>query len=228
MKKIIIFGATGHTGAYLMDYCIEFLEPSNYEVIAVGRKKTDYFAKRGIQYYSVDITQASQFEKLPLHNVHAVILLSAVLPASMEGYKPMEYINTNIIGAFNVLEYCRKVNADRILYAQTVRDIGNFIGTGQPLKPDMPRSFSYTGDHAVYIISKNTAVDLIEHYNQEYGIKSFIFRLPTIYSYSPNEYFYVNGNRRIKAYRHMINQAIKGEPIEMWGDPSKAHDIVFV
>ncbi|ERP30809.1 NAD-dependent epimerase/dehydratase family protein [Chitinivibrio alkaliphilus] len=92
----------------------------------------------------------------------------------------------------------------------------------------MPRNFSYKGDHGVYVIAKNTAVDLIEHYRQEYGLKRFIFRLPTIYSYSPIDYFYVDGKKRMKAYRLMINQAINGEPIEMWGDPSKSHDIVYV
>lgn len=228
MKKVLIFGATGHTGAYLVDYCLEFLDKSIYEIVAIGRKETGYFEKRGVKYYSLDITKFRDFYKLPRENVYAVVLLAAVLPAAMEGYRPMEYLTTNIIGAYNVLEYCKEVKADRILYTQTMRDIGNFIGTEKPLTPDMPRNFSYTGDHCIYVISKNTAVDLIEHYYQEYAIKRFIFRLPTIYSYSPIDYYYVNGVRKIKAYRHMINQAIKGNPIEMWGDPTKAHDIVYV
>lgn len=228
MKKVLIFGATGHTGAYLTDYCLENLDLSEYQIVAIGRKKTDFFERKGIKYLSVDITKSEDFDKLPTENIHAVILLSAILPAAMEGYRPLDYINTNIIGAFNVLEYCRKSNADRILYTQTVRDIGNFIGGDEPLHPDMPRNFSYKGDHGVYVISKNTAVDLIEHYHQEYGLKRFIFRLPTIYSYSPIDYFYVDGKKKMKAYRLMIDQAIKGEPIEMWGDPTKAHDIVYV
>src|SRR5690625_1652907 len=146
MKKIIIFGATGHTGAYLTDYCLEFLDASEYEIIAVGRKKTDYFTKRNIKYYSVDIKESESFEKLPNNNVHAVVLLSAILPASMEGYQPLEYLKTNILGAFNVLEYSRRVQADRVLYTQTIRDIGDHIGMGEPLTPDIPRSFSFTGD----------------------------------------------------------------------------------
>lgn len=228
MKKIIIFGATGHTGAYLTDYCLDNLDSSEYRIVATGRKKTDFFRKKGLEYYSVDITNPRDFSLLPQSDVYAVILLSAVLPAGMEGYNPYEYIHTNITGAFNVLEYCKRTGADRILYTQTVRDIGNFIGKGEPLRPDMPRNFSYTGDHGIYVISKNTAVDLIEHYHLEYSMKRFIFRLPTIYSYSPIDYYYVNGVKRKKAYRLMIDRAEKGEPVEMWGDPKKAHDIVYV
>lgn len=227
-KKIVIFGATGNTGAYLTEYCLDNLDLNEFEVVAVGRKKTHFFEKIGAKYYRVDITNEDDFKKLPTEEIYAVVNLAAVLPAYMEGYKPEEYIQTNIVGAFNILEYCRKVNADRILYPQSEGDLSGYWGKEILLKPDMPRKFSFKGDHALYVISKNTAVDMIEHYHQEYGIKSFIFRCPTIYAYTPNEYFYVDGKKRILAYRHLMNQALKGEPIEMWGDPTKAKDIVYV
>lgn len=227
-KKIVIFGATGNTGAYLTEYCLDNLDLNEFEVVAVGRKKTHFFEKIGAKYYRVDITNEDDFKKLPTEEIYAVVNLAAVLPAYMEGYKPEEYIQTNIVGAFNILEYCRKVNADRILYPQSEGDLSGYWGKEILLKPYMPRKFSFKGDHALYVISKNTAVDMIEHYHQEYGIKSFIFRCPTIYAYTPNEYFYVDGKKRILAYRHLMNQALKGEPIEMWGDPTKAKDIVYV
>ena len=105
--------------------------------------------------------------------------------------------------------------------------MGNKIGK-EKIEADAPRDFSYKGDHAVYVISKNAAVDLIEHYYQEYGIKRFMFRLPTIYMYTPNKYYCVNGGKRIMGSRHMIDQAIAGNDIEVWGDSSKAHDVVYV
>lgn len=227
-KKIIIFGATGNTGAYLTEYCIEKLDPKEFEIVAVGRKNTDYFTKCGIQYCKVDITDKNQFKILPQKNVHAVVLLSAVLPAYMEGYKPEQYIETNIVGAFNVLEYCRETKADRILYPQSEGDLSGYWGKEILIKPDFPRKFSFKGDHALYVIAKNTAVDMIEHYYQTYNLKRFIFRCPTIYAYTPNQYFYVDGTKKVLAYRHLMNQAMAGEPIEMWGDPSKAKDVVYV
>lgn len=227
-KKIVIFGATGNTGAYLVEHCLENLNAKDFEVIAVGRKKTKFFSDRGIAYYRVDITDSQQFNVLPTENIHAVINLAAVLPAYMEGYKPEQYVETNVLGAFNILEYCRLTNANRILYPQTEGDLSGYWGNQILLKPNLPRKFSFKGDHALYVISKNTAVDMIEHYHQEYGIKSFVFRLPTIYAYTPNQFFYVDGIKRILAYRYLINQAIVGEPIEMWGDPTKAKDVVYV
>lgn len=228
MKKIIVFGATGNVGSYLTKYCTEYFNGNEYEIIAVGRRKTDFFNKMGIKYYSVDITNEEDFEQLPTENIHAVMLLAAQIPSYMEGYKPAEYIKSNVNGAFNVLEYCRKVKADRILYTQTVFDISLYATDGTILKPDLPRNFSYTGDHAVYVISKNTALELIKHYHEEYGIKSFIFRLPTIYSYSPYQYYHPNGVKKLRPVYQMINKAQNSEPIEIWGDPNYSKDMVHV
>ncbi|NFO11346.1 NAD(P)-dependent oxidoreductase [Clostridium botulinum] len=228
MKKIIIFGATGNVGSYLTKYCLDYFDKSEYEIIASGRRKTDFFTKRGIKYYSVDVTKEEDFKKLPTEDVHAVLLLAAQIPSYMNGYKPKEYIDSNIIGAFNVLEYCRKVNADRIIYTQTVFDISLYSNEGTILKSDLPKNFSYTGDHAVYVISKNTALELIEHYRQEYDIKSFIFRLPTIYSYSPYQYYHPNGVKKMRPVYQMINKAKNSEPIELWGNPNYGKDMVHV
>jgi len=92
----------------------------------------------------------------------------------------------------------------------------------------MKPNFSYMGDHAVYVISKNTMLEFLEHYHQEYGLKKFIFRLPTIYSYSPYQYYFPNGNKTMRPLYQMINKAINGETIEVWGDPSYAKDMVHV
>ena len=228
MKKIIIFGATGNVGSYVLKYAREYFDTKEYEVIASGRRKTDFFEKRGIPYYSVDLTKAEDFDVLPQEDVYAVIYLAAEIPSYMDDYQPDKYIKSNIIGAYNVLEYCRKIKADRILFSTTVFDISLSATNGAVLKPDMPHNFSYKGDHAVYVISKNTAIELIEHYHQEYGLKKFIFRFPTIYNYSPYHYYYPNGVKTLRPVYRMIEQAKKGEPIELWGNPEYSKDMVHV
>lgn len=228
MKKIVIFGATGNVGSYVLKYAREYFNTEEYEVIASGRRKTDFFEKRGIPYYSVDLTKAEDFDVLPQEDVCAVIYLAAEIPSYMDDYQPDKYIKSNIIGAYNVLEYCRKIKADRILFSTTVFDISLSATNGAVLKPDMPHNFSYKGDHAVYVISKNTAIELIEHYHQEYGLKKFIFRFPTIYNYSPYHYYYPNGVKTLRPVYRMIERAKKGEPIELWGNPEYSKDMVHV
>ena len=69
---------------------------------------------------------------------------------------------------------------------------------------------------------------MIENYHQMYGLKKFVFRLPTIYLWSPIDYYYVDGKRRKIGYRILIDKAIAGENIEVWGDPDRQKDMVYV
>ena len=120
MKKIVVLGATGNTGAYLVDYLNNNIDKSQFEIIAAGRKKTNFFDSMGIKYYSVDISNKNTLNSLPNENIYAVVFEAGILPASMEGYDPEAYLRINTLGGFNVLEYCKKVKADRIIYTQTM------------------------------------------------------------------------------------------------------------
>lgn len=228
MKKIILFGATGNVGSYVLKYALQYFNSSDYKIIASGRRKTDFFNNKGINYCSVDISKYDEFDVLPQNDVYAVVYLAADIPAYMDGYMPERYIHSNMIGAYNVLEYCKRVKADRILFSTSAYDVWNAALRGEVIQPDMPYDFSYTGDHAMYVISKNTAIEMMEHYYQQYGLKKFVFRFPTIYSYSPNQFYYPNGKKTLRPVYKMINNAIKGDPIELWGDPLYSKDMVYV
>ena len=65
-KKIIIFGVSGNTGSYLMDFALQYFDKNEYEIIGSGKRETDFFEKRGIKYISVDITKEKDFDKLPI------------------------------------------------------------------------------------------------------------------------------------------------------------------
>ena len=226
-KKIIILGATGNVGSYLTLYALDFFNKDEYVVIASGRRKTDFWEKQGVQYYSVDLTKAEDFDVLPKENVYAVIHLAAEIPSYMKDYHPRKYIDSIVIGTTNVLEYCRKVRADRVLFSQTVFDVSLYPHE-HILNPYDEPNFSYSGDHAVYVIAKNCAIEMMKHYYAEFGLKYFIFRFPTIYNYSPYHYYNPNGVKTLRPVYRMIDLAMKGEPIELWGDPNYSKDMVHV
>lgn len=227
MKNILVIGATGHTGSYFTLYAKEFFKNSEFNIIASGRRKTDFFNKYDIEYYSFDIADKTSFNNLP-QNIYAVVFLAGQLPAYMSKYEPDKYILTNTLGALNVLEYCKRINADRILYSQTFFDAFLSVNQEKALKPDVKRNFMYKGDHAVYVISKNATVDLIEHYHQEYGLKNFIFRLPNIYQYVENKYFYLDGVKKQRLLTVLVDKAINSETIEIWGDKNYKKDMVYI
>lgn len=226
MGKIIIFGATGSVGVYTS----LMLKQTGMDVVAVGHRKDDngFFAAHGIPYLSVDIRSREAFAALPQSDVEAVLHFAGAMPARMQGYDPYQYVDSIVTGTLNVLEYMRRTACPKIVFTQSIADILYRFGTRNPIEDDAERRFPLATDHSVYSISKNAAVDLIEHYHAQYGIRRFILRLPTIYVYHPNPFYYVDGQKRWMGYRYIIDRAVKGETLEIWGDPNSIKEMVYV
>ncbi len=224
-KKIVVFGATGNLGAHISTY----LKGLGYDIIAVGHRKRDngFFADYSIPYYSVDITNVDEFDLLPQKDIFAVVHFAGMLPAVMEGFNGSIYVQSIIQGTLNVLEYTRKVGADRILFPQTLFDINYLFGTKVPIPADSQRKVP-NGDHWLYVIAKNAAVDIIEHYYDSYGIKRFIFRLSRIYLYHPNPFTFTDGIKVLVSDRYFIYRAMRGADIELWGDPNRLLETICI
>ncbi|MDR1785784.1 MAG: NAD(P)-dependent oxidoreductase [Spirochaetaceae bacterium] len=226
MKKILIFGATGTVGAYSALY----LKDKGYDIIASGRRKSDngFFHEHGIQYFSVNISNKNEFSTLDGMKPDVILHCAGIMPATMREYYPQQYIDSILTGTLNVLEYARIGGVKKMLFTQSHADSKWLMETQKPIPADIEKKFPLTGDHAVYAICKNAAVDLIEHYFYEYGIQRFVFRLPTIYAYHPNPFFYVNGKKKWIAYRLLIEQAIRGATIEVWGNAERKKEITYI
>ena len=136
-KKVIVLGATGTLGANIAVY----LKDIGYDVVAVGRRKSDngFFADRNIEYISANITSKKDLDRLPGKDIYAVLHFAGALPASMEGYNADLYISSIIQGTLNVLEYTRRVGADRIIFPQSLFDVSYLFGTRIPIPADSPR-----------------------------------------------------------------------------------------
>ena len=226
MKSILIIGATGSIGVYAS----VLLKEQGYKVYAVGRRKSDngFFETYGIPYYSVEISKAEQFSSLPQENIDAVIHLAGAMPAHMIDYHPQSYIDSIVTGTMNVLDYMNRIGCKKIVFSQSIADVLYKFGTLDPIDDDSDRRFPLNTDHTVYSICKNAAVNLIEHYHAKFGIQRFVLRLPTIYGYHANPYYYVDGKKKWLGYRYIIEQAIKGEQLEIWGNPKSTKEMVAI
>lgn len=226
MRKVVVFGATGKVGCYTALY----LKEMGYDVTAVGRRASDngFFADHGIPYVSLDILRQEDFRKLPQEDVYGVIHMAAILPATMKGYDPHEYVRTNLDGTLNVLDYSVKAGVQRFVFPKSWSDILYLTGTLDPIPADAPVKFPLNTDHTVYAITKNAACDIIQHYSVKYGFRYYILRFPNIFCYHPNPTYYVDGRKRWTGQRAIIEQAKRGEEIELWGNPQAARDVFYV
>ena len=224
-EKILVLGATGNLGAY----SALALKEAGYDIIATSKRKSDngFFEDMGIPYYSVDITDSESFNCLMDLGITTVIDFAGEL-SSRCAFNPQALIRTITEAKMNVFEIMRKTNAKKIIFPTTPYDLFHLHESGIPINPDAQRSFPLTGDHSIYAIAKNAAVDLIENYHNEYGISRFILRFFTIYQYHPNAYHYADGKMRMMPYRMLMDKAAKGEPICIYGDPTRVKEMVYI
>lgn len=228
---VIVIGATGFIGIYTVDKLLS----EGYEVLGTGRNSAmiNMLHDKGVKCIELDITNIEDFEKLPTTGVEGVILLAGLLPANStvdisQQENADEYIRVNVIGTINVLEYCRKNGIKKVISTSSYADVFNAWQKGVALKETEPRNFGYTGDHAVYVISKNAANDIMEYYNQQHQMQCAQFRLPPVYGVGPHSEIYVNGKYYKSGIQTFIENAIEGRDIELWGNPHILRDIIYV
>lgn len=228
---ILIFGATGFIGLYTAEAFVK----KGYQVLGLGRNKQTgmLLEKLGAEFLEFDITDAAAYQGLPSENVEAVIVLAGLLPANAkvnveEDENAVDYFNVNVLGMIGILEYCRKNGIKKVIGNTSYSDVSGLWGKRHPITEDEPRSFSFTGDHAAYVISRNAACDLMEYYNQQHGFRCAWFRFPPVYGVGPHGTIYVNGTAKKSGYATFIDNAIAGRDIEIWGDPHVKRDLVYV
>lgn len=219
-KKVLVIGASGSLGSGL---CNEINEKYNI----TGTYLNNKIDNKNITWANLDITDELSFNKLE-SDYDTVILIAGAMPATMKGYDQKKYFKVNVEGTLNVLEFCRKNKIKKIIYIMTFSDRYDDFYSGKPILDDDNYSLNYKGDHAIYSISKVSACELLEHYHQEYGLQTIIFRIPTVYCYDDKVDYYVDGIKKTKAYITMIRDVIHNNKIEIWGDSSAAKDMPYI
>lgn len=227
---IIVFGAAGFIGTYLIDQLIK----ENYRVVAADISKSGglYYEKMGIPYYFIDIIDKNSFDKLPKEGIEAVINLACVQPANVseQEYDPVNYIKVNVIGTLNILDFCLKNKVNKTIYTCSHRNTQGLWKEkeGLAIQEVDGRSINYTGDYAMFSISESAAIDCAEHYIQAYDLPIVIFRLPPVYGYGPHTEIYKDGKPLTTGFQVFINNAMQGKALEIWGDFNKGRDIIYV
>lgn len=224
-KKVLVLGATGNLGAY----STMALKETGFDVIAAGKRKSDnnFFKDHGIPYFSVDITDSKSLDVFLNEKIDIVVNFAGELPSRCE-FNPQLLVRSIAEGTMNILELMRKVGAKKIIFPTTPYDLFYLHENGKPMEADAKRSYPATGDHSIYAIAKNAAVDLIENYHNEYGISRFILRFFTIYQYHPNAYHYADGKMRMMPYRMLMDRAKNSLPISIFGNPNRVKEMVYI
>lgn len=221
---IIVTGATGFVGRYLVDYLVKAGE----KVIAAGRshKYDDFFNSLGVPFVQLDVGDPNSYAALPAGPVEAFIHLAAVIPAAVADTRSDIFLRTNALGTFYALEHCRRKGIKKFLFTTTLYE--GIEHTNAPISEAMGRKYSLKGDHASYVISKIAAAEYVEHYSEEHGFQGIILRLTGLLGYGRQEGFWADGIFYPSAFEVFYRRAKAGQQLEIWGAHKAQRDSLYV
>lgn len=227
-KNVIVFGAAGFIGTYLIDELLR----ENYEVVSsdISEFGKKYYASQKVEFINIDITKEEEFNKIPSRKYDAVVHLAALQPAnfSSQKFRPTDYVNINVVGTLNILEFCKKNNIGKIIYASSHRNTSGLWSQKKIVTEKDGRAIEYKGEYAMFSISESAAQDCVEFYRHQYNFQGIIFRLPPVYGYGPHLEIFKEGKPIKTGFQTFIENATAGKPLEVWGDTSVGRDIIYV
>jgi len=221
---IVVTGATGFVGRYLVDHLVRAGE----QVVALGRshKYDGFFRELGVRFVPADVASPDAYQALPPDPISAFVHLAAVIPAAVKDTRSDIFVRTNTLGTFYALELCRTRGVKKFLYTTTLYEA--IEHTTLPIKESMGRKYSLMGDHAAYVISKIAAAEHVEHYAQEHGMQGVVFRMTGLLGYGRQEGAWVEGVFHPSAFEVFYRRAKAGQPIEIWGEHAARRDSLYV
>jgi len=170
IKKILVTGSSGTIGTRL---CEKLLE-ENYEIVGVDLKPNKWNDKINELTIIGDLRNKQTFENLP-KNVDLVIHLAANARVYNLIVEP-SLARDNFEILFNTLEFCRKKNIKRFVFASSREVYGN------------SKQVVYSENEAYvrncespYTASKIGGEALVHAYHQCYGINFIIIRFSNVY-----------------------------------------------
>lgn len=199
----------------------------------VGRKPVLHSAG-AFSYFQGNIQDPETFKKLP-RDFNLVINLAGVQPSILSREQAVgdkrflrAYVDNNLRGMINVLEYIDRCEIPQHIFASTHREMESHWRNGVLVPQDALPSINNKGDHADYAISKLAAGLMSMSYAQAANFSSFVVRLPMMFMIPENPYYLSNGKHQVMPFLEIIRRAIAREQIEVFGDPELKRDYVHV
>ncbi len=213
--RILVTGGAGFLGSHLTDKLIE----KGHEVIVLdnfytgSRKNLDHLENsRQLEIIRGDVTQPLNFE------VDAIMNLAC--PASPVHYQkfPVQTTRTSVLGAINVLDLATKLGIP-VFQASTSEVYGD--PTINPQVEEYWGNVNPIGIRACYDEGKRAAETLFLDYHRQYGTRIKIARI--FNTYGPR--MSLNDGRVVSNF---IVQALRNEPITIYGDGSQTRSFCYV
>ena len=159
MKKVLIIGAGGFVGSYL----IKEFKKDNYEVIACDINKKENFDD-SIKYFDIDILNKKLVDEIISETKpNYLINLAAISSVGLSWSIPGKTIEVNVVGTLNILDSIKEYDPNcKVLLIGSSEEYEN---KNVPLKEN-----DMVNANSPYGISKVTQENFAKLYKEKYGL----------------------------------------------------------
>ena len=229
MKKILVTGGAGFIGSAVVRHIIQNTQDSvvNVDKLTYAgnlESLTEVADNPRYAFEQVDICDRAELDRVfAQHQPDAVMHLAAESHVDRSIDSASEFIQTNIVGTFNLLEAARaywqqmpseKREAFRFHHISTDEVYGDLHGTDDLFTETTPYAPS-----SPYSASKASSDHLVRAWLRTYG-------LPTIVTNCSNNYGPYHFPEKLIPL--MILNALDGKPLPVYGDGMQIRDWLFV
>lgn len=221
--KILITGSAGFIGSFL---CKKLLETTNHRIVGLDNLN-DYYdvslkearlsglnTMKNFVFVEGDISNKNLLDDLFAENKFDVVInLAAQAGVRYSIDHPDVYIQSNIVGFYNILEECRKYPVKHLVYASSSSVYGG--NTKVPFSTDD----KVDNPVSLYAATKKSNELLAHAYSKLYNIPTTGLRFFTVYGPM---------GRPDMAYFSFTNKLIKGETIEIFNYGNCKRDFTYV
>ncbi|MEH6764228.1 MAG: dTDP-glucose 4,6-dehydratase [Aequorivita antarctica] len=228
-NKVLITGGAGFIGSNYVEYILKNSEDEIFvldKLTYAGNLKNLEAVSHKITFIKGDICDLELVQKLfTVHQFQKVVHFAAESHVDNSISGPSEFIQTNIVGTFNLLQSAYKTwmngpndlkeefrNA-RFLHISTDEVYGTLGETGL-----FTEETSYA-PNSPYSASKASSDFIVRSYFHTYGMPVVTTNCSN--NYGPNQH-------KEKLIPTIIRKAITGEPIPIYGDGKNVRDWLFV
>lgn len=222
MVNFLVTGCAGFIGCKVAD----LLLTEGHSVVGIDNLNDAYDprlkrwrlaeldGRGGLSFYYADICDREATENVFRKHApfDAVINLAARAGVRPSVENPWLYVETNTVGALNLLDLCRRWGVPKFVHASTSSLYGE---NERPFREDQPTDCPLSP----YAASKKAAEALCHTYHHLHGLDVTVLRYFTVYGPA--------GRPDMSIFR-FIRWIAEGEPLVLYGDGSQERDFTFV
>ncbi len=190
MENYLVSGSAGFIASRVIDslleqgHCVVGIDNMNdaYDVRMKEYRLHKLRQHPNFAFHRADIADRALFANtspLRQQNYAAVIHLAARAGVRQSVENPWVYVDTNVTGTLNLLEYCREQNIPKFILAST----SSVYGSEAPLPT--PETYSSDLPLQAYAATKKSAEVLCHVYHYLYGLDVTVVRYFTVYGPAP-------------------------------------------